>query len=125
MKFAAAFAVLAVLSAKTFVSAFSTADDFDLEMRDELSVSSSRVEHPLRIGYADYAPLATQDGELYDILARELLDYSDELDEVNARDLVSVQIFYLLFIVTDCLPVRVSTMTKTSCISECQCTVPA
>ncbi|RXW20429.1 hypothetical protein EST38_g5414 [Candolleomyces aberdarensis] len=67
MKFSATFAVLAVLSVRTFVSAFpvaSMADDFDLEMRDEFN-----------------------DGELYDVLARELLDYSDELEGVDARDL--------------------------------------
>ncbi|RXW20430.1 hypothetical protein EST38_g5415 [Candolleomyces aberdarensis] len=65
MKFSATFAILAVLSVKTFVSALpmaSMADDVDLEMRDE--------------------PL---DGELYDVLARELLSYSDEF-EVDARE---------------------------------------
>ncbi|KAJ2932603.1 hypothetical protein H1R20_g4487, partial [Candolleomyces eurysporus] len=66
MKFSATFAVLAVLSIKTFVSASpvpSTADDFDLEMREEFT-----------------------DGELYDMIARELLDYGDEFEEVDARE---------------------------------------
>ncbi|KAJ2930144.1 hypothetical protein H1R20_g6953, partial [Candolleomyces eurysporus] len=64
MKFSATFAVLAVLSVKTFVSAFTVADDFDLEMRDEF-----------------------YDGELDDVLARDFLDYSDEFEDVDARDL--------------------------------------
>ncbi|RXW17700.1 hypothetical protein EST38_g8154 [Candolleomyces aberdarensis] len=67
MKFSATFAVLAVLSIKTFVSASpvpSTADDFYLEMREEFT-----------------------DGELYDMIARELLDYSDEFEGVDAREL--------------------------------------
>ncbi|RXW20427.1 hypothetical protein EST38_g5416 [Candolleomyces aberdarensis] len=64
MKLSATFAVLAVLSVKTFVSAFAVADDFDLEMRDEF-----------------------YDGEIYDMSARDLLDYINEFEEVDARDL--------------------------------------
>ncbi|KAJ2932611.1 hypothetical protein H1R20_g4488, partial [Candolleomyces eurysporus] len=70
MRFSATFAVIAVLSVKNFVSAFpmaSTADDFDLEMREQFT-----------------------DGELYDVVARDLLDYSDEFEGVGARGLVSV-----------------------------------
>ncbi|KAJ2930141.1 hypothetical protein H1R20_g6954, partial [Candolleomyces eurysporus] len=74
MKISANFAILAVLSVKTFVSALpmaSMADDLDLEMRDEL--------------LAKGATWARQDGELYDVLARELLDYGNEF-EVDARE---------------------------------------
>ncbi|RXW17699.1 hypothetical protein EST38_g8153 [Candolleomyces aberdarensis] len=74
MKFSATFAVLAILSVKTIVSAFSVAStaDLDLEMREEFT-----------------------DGEVYEVVARELLDYSNEFEGVGARELDDEDFLYV------------------------------